>query len=523
VILDFWNNPEFVRHRRSEMRPSRTIAVVLVVIVVCVLIAMGSWADQANQLEAARHSAASSGHPTAAELQLMEQQNTQKIAHSLFGILLYAQCGLLSFWVLLMCAQGVSGERERKTWDFQRTTRLRPAELLVGKLCGEPVLAYFILLCCFPITAIAGLLGRVPFSSIVAAYLLIISSMLFAGVVGLWLSSLFESRSRGIAFLVSLAFYGIASATSGLKNTSFAGFAGFSPLTGLEPLVENTYRAFPPAIFGTFVPWLAASLLLYSTFGAWFVLMLIQNLKRDPDDLQLLSRWQVVGCAAFLNFLIYAFFNPRIPEDRNPIAFATGMVTVNAFFLFALGLATLTPHSRLKAWWRRWKAGTATLFSEDGLSWPWLLLSASAAYGLLVWGLSAWQHTLGYDPSAFRISLIQMIVVLIFVTRDVLFIQWCTLTRMRGPLLKGILYLVLYYFAIAMVAMVLDVYSSQASATLARLATPVGVFARQDGAYHFGPSVFIGMALQLTVVGALLMLIARRLSRPALAPVAAGD
>ncbi|HEY1264692.1 MAG TPA: hypothetical protein VGF06_14285, partial [Terriglobales bacterium] len=104
MILDFWSNPEFVRHRRSEMRPSRTIAVVLVVIVVCVLIAMGSWADQANQLEAARHSAASSGHPTAAELQLMEQQNTQKIAHSLFGILLYAQCGLLSFWVLLMCA-----------------------------------------------------------------------------------------------------------------------------------------------------------------------------------------------------------------------------------------------------------------------------------------------------------------------------------------------------------------------------------------------------------------------------------
>src|SRR5258708_23149730 len=39
---------------------------------------------------------------------------------------------------------------ERKTWDFQRATRLSPAELLTGKLLGEPVLAYFIVVCCLP-------------------------------------------------------------------------------------------------------------------------------------------------------------------------------------------------------------------------------------------------------------------------------------------------------------------------------------------------------------------------------------
>src|SRR5258708_22309892 len=82
---------------------------------------------------------------------------------------------------------------ERKTWDFQRATRLSPAELLTGKLLGEPVLAYFIVVCCLPIALLAGLLGGAQLGAITEAYLLIISGAVFFGIAGLWPFSLFES------------------------------------------------------------------------------------------------------------------------------------------------------------------------------------------------------------------------------------------------------------------------------------------------------------------------------------------
>ena len=36
----FWNNPEFVRHRRAELRPVRAITVAAVVILICLLVGL---------------------------------------------------------------------------------------------------------------------------------------------------------------------------------------------------------------------------------------------------------------------------------------------------------------------------------------------------------------------------------------------------------------------------------------------------------------------------------------------------
>jgi hypothetical protein len=44
-MLRFWRNPEFVRHRRSELRPTRALAVALVVLAVCLLVGLACWAS----------------------------------------------------------------------------------------------------------------------------------------------------------------------------------------------------------------------------------------------------------------------------------------------------------------------------------------------------------------------------------------------------------------------------------------------------------------------------------------------
>jgi hypothetical protein len=60
-MLRFWRNPEFVRHRRSELRQTRALAVVVLVIVICVLVGLACWISQQRLLEATRRMAAEWG------------------------------------------------------------------------------------------------------------------------------------------------------------------------------------------------------------------------------------------------------------------------------------------------------------------------------------------------------------------------------------------------------------------------------------------------------------------------------
>src|SRR5450432_3182978 len=188
-MLRFWQNPEFVRHRRSELRPARALAVALVVLVVCILVGLSCWATRLADLERARQAAIELGGNWATRLPENERLIGIEFWRRFYRSLILMQAAVLTFWSLLSCAQAVSGERERKTWDFQRTTGLKPIELLIGKVLGEPVLAYFIVLCCFPVALITGIAGQFSFLHILAAYLLLLVSALFIGLAGLWLSS----------------------------------------------------------------------------------------------------------------------------------------------------------------------------------------------------------------------------------------------------------------------------------------------------------------------------------------------
>jgi ABC-2 family transporter protein len=524
-MLWFWQNPEFVRHRRAELRSTRTLAVVFVVAVICVLIGLGCWGSYQNQLEAMRQAAAQFGGLWTQRLHDLEQQGSGEVWRRFYRVLMLLQAGVLTFWSLLACAQSVSRERENKTWDFQRATRLTPAQLAIGKLLGEPVLAYFIVLCCFPVAVVAGLAGRFSIFAILDAYVLILASALFLGLVGLWLSSLWESRSRGIGVIGAIGLYIFAAAAVSFQESSLPGLGALSPLTGLLPLVRANSSGGPyhATLFGARIPWVGMSLILYATFGAWFALMLLRNLKKDYQEMRLLSRWEAVGCAGFLNFVVYALFLPKLTWPGSAGEFATFVSAVNLAILLAIGLATLTPHERLKVWWRLRAAHAASLFSEDGLPWPWLVLSAVVAYGLMVWGLFTWKHALGPVGSALAGGAVQLLVALIFVTRDVLFIQWCKLTGLRSPLLKGVLYLGLYYTAATVLTVVSSVESEANASRIANVLMPVGVIHQGSLGFHYPASVFVGMALQLAVIGFLLMAINARLGRTAVPAAVAAD
>lgn len=520
-MLKFWRNPEFVRHARAELRPSRAILVAVVALFLCALIGLACWSQRQELLESAQESARQQGGRWIEYAQQLQIENSRETWLLLFRWLIGLQGGVLTFWSLFMCAQSISGERDAKTWDFQRTTSLTSAEITIGKLLGEPILAYFAVLCVLPVTFWAGLAGGISFAALLSCYISLIASALFLGLCGLWLSTLLETRSRGIGLVGALGLYGFTLGTYGLAMSWFPGLAAFSPLTGLHRVLDLKFdgnREAYPMLFGHVVPWLLVTLLLYASFGAWVWVMLARNLKRDYTEIRPLSRWQVVGSVAFVNFVFYALFNWSSLVNSDVLA--TFMVSLNGSLLFAVGLASLTPHERLKVWWRGRHDGTSSLFSEDGLPLPWLALSGVVAYALMLWGLLAWRFSLDFQPGTLRTAALQLLVVLVFVTRDIMFIQWCTLTRLRQPVMKGILFLCLYYVASGVMIAIASVSGERSATATMNVLTPLGTFDPHSEWHHFYVSLVGGIALQTALIATILAAISNRLGRPTLVPAA---
>src|SRR5260370_35792307 len=246
-MMPIWKNPEFVRHCRAELRSKRALTIAAVAVVIAVLIWLGCWGSRASEMALMHNQAAHLGF-TAERLAEMDRQTLIVVWFNFYSILMYAQLGILTFWSLFSCAQSISGERERKTWDFQRATRLSPGELLTGKLFGEPVLAYFIVVCCLPIALLAGVPGGVRLGNVAEADLLIISGAVFLGMAGLWLSSLFESRSRGVGLIGTFGLYLIFGFIVEARKSNFPAEAALSPIGGLHTALVNERSSRPPTI-----------------------------------------------------------------------------------------------------------------------------------------------------------------------------------------------------------------------------------------------------------------------------------
>src|SRR5208282_6738028 len=150
-------------------------------------------------------------------------------------------------------------------------------------------------------------------------------------------------------------------------------------------------------------------------------------------------------------------------------------------------------------------------FAEDGPQWPWLAVSAAVGYGLLIWGLFAWKNTLGFEIGALKASLVEFAVVMIYITRDITFIQWCRLTRMRAPVLKGILFASLYYVSTIVLSTVFSVSSETLGQYSYAVLTPAGGFETGPSNPHFQMAVFVGMGIQLALIVLLQMAIVARL------------
>lgn len=505
--MPFWKNPEFVRLVRAELRPARALTAAVLALVICGLVGLSTWGST-------------------------ESNHSNEFFKIFYLWTMGMQFVVLTFWCASACGQAISREREMKTYDFLKTTRLTTMELLVGKVLGVPILAYFTVGCTLPVSVLMGMVANYPLTTIFWTYALLVVLALFVSIMSLWASMLLEgtsARSIGLLVILPIAF------GFDLIDSAFPGLGAISVFPALLQLYKaNADMArVTPTLYGRPVSFVFLTLILYAAFGGWFALMLRQNLKKDIEQIRLLSRWQAIGFAAFLNVLFYAFLNPTkititginfngrylTPEDVS-----THAISVNGLVLFIIGIAMLSPQEKLKVWWRRHAADESPYLSEAGPPWPWLIPAAVIAYALLVAEALGLQGSIAVELWHLRLAALQLLVCLVFVTGDILFLQWIILTGMKRPVTKGILYLVLYYTAAGIFVGVLSNGAPQASSFLLGFLTPFSVFnteATMLGAAQavVWSGIYAGLVVQVGVILLLLRLLSARLSKPAIVPV----
>jgi hypothetical protein len=197
---------------------------------------------------------------------------------------------------------------------------------------------------------------------------------------------------------------------------------------------------------------------------------------------------------------------------------AAGYLALNFMILYAVGLATLTPPGRLKSWSRCSASSAPFYWSDDGPPWPWMAASAIAAFLLFVLEAVAARHFIPFSEWAVGAVAGRLFVLLVFAVRDVLFLQWRALKGVAGPVVKGMLFVILYYFTAFTIA---GFFFHPALAWF----TPLGAFV--DAEVATPVSIAVGVLLQIAASIYLLFIIRQRLAPlaapSAVAPAATGS
>jgi hypothetical protein len=431
----------------------------------------------------------------------------------LYTLLVSMQALALCLWCLSSCSQAISSERSLKTFDFLRTTRLTSWELLLGMLFGVPLMAYFVVACTLPFTFILGLYAGVSLLAMAVTYLMLFLVSVVLSLAALTISVTTDRPRAGSVVLLVLM-----SGTAAWALFVSGGAAPFPGLTailvfvGLLPLYHVAPSAFGPVFtpvpfFGVQLPSLFVSIVLYVSAGAWLLLMLVRNMKKDQEDIRFLSRWQVVAFAVYFNLLVFALLDlrtiPSISSDPASGYIALGYLGLNFVILWVIGLASLTPPARLRSGWVRASSSAAFYWSEDGLPWPWMAASALAAFLVFLLEAVVARRFIPFSEWHLGSLAAGLLVLLVFAVRDVLFLQWCVLKGFRSPVVKGMLFLFLYYIT----AFTLSGFFFHSGLVWF---TPLGALADADLAAPL--DVLVGVVLQLAMSVYLVFSIRRRLA-----------
>lgn len=243
---------------------------------------------------------------------LAQVRLTAEIQYSSF-LDLYVFVAVLEFIMVVfimpaLTAGGISGERERQTLDLMLTTRMTPAQIVMGKLMASLSTMFLLIVSSFPILALVFVYGGVTMRDIGMLMLCYMAAALFIGSLGICCSAVFKKST-----LSTVAAYGVMAAvvigTYGVNQ-----FAVYMSSMRVDSLVASVGQAAGPGSSGR----LLYLLLLNptATFLATMMRLAGTGIERVDSGILtwfgshetnvVLSRW--VECSIVIQLLAAALF-----------------------------------------------------------------------------------------------------------------------------------------------------------------------------------------------------------------------
>ena len=462
--MPLWQNPEFIRNCRAQLRLRRMLTGFMVVGVLAAVVAYS----------------------------MHQSYETAGAWAKPFMILaLSFQLGVLGLAGGMACALSIYREKENNTFDFQRVTRLTPLELTVGKLFGAPVYSYFLAACLMPAALAGAVVARVGAGYFLTGLFIMVLGSIVFHALALLMSLLSPRGGSGVPTALVLLFLPLlavpAMNQSALKTAGPWAGVVFASDGSWQTHSTTDWGGLPYAasdwtdlVFGRPMHHIPVLILLYLTLLAWLLLALVRNIKRDPENLDLYSPEQSIGFLCYLNLLVLAFYTPRewLAQQGAPVAAQRTTVFLlflglNVALLYFLGMTLLRSReqSRRRVYelavsgpgWRQavWPAGYVVVAAAC------VTLLICTRYTLA----SPLRGALDVGIAGFQAAFL-----LVAVLRDLLYFQWMKLRRSRYPLVMAVVFLGVFYTCSAILLGTLGGVGAKKSEFLALLPFPWAAF-----------------------------------------------
>jgi hypothetical protein len=233
MAVDFWNNPIVVSAFRVKYRRGGLFG--FVSLYLCLLVGGAGW------------------------LWLADNCFAGSWPETFFVALVGVQCLLLGLGASTAAGQSIRRELDQHTFDFQRVATLPPRDIVLGKILGEPALAYLCAIASFPLAVLCWLAGGVTLSVLLLAYLNVATTLFLLGVLGLRGQLRLHGTQTGTVWFILAMLWAGAQFFLLLFFKAAAAALGALATPWILPLVGSLLPL--PALYGMTVgdPWIAVS------------------------------------------------------------------------------------------------------------------------------------------------------------------------------------------------------------------------------------------------------------------------
>lgn len=405
-IGEWLDNPIFVKHLRSRLRPRAIISGILIVIVLCACAIAAGF-----------------------------EMNGFRSGLS-YSVIFALQAFLLGLLGASQVGSAVGGSRSSGVLEFHRVSPLSPAELTFGFLIGAPIREYVLFACTLPFLAVCGFMGiPTPRAIIQLLILLVFSCWVMHGLAILAaLMTRKETAGRGAPGLVVL--FGILIAPMILSGTM--------ALSRLD--VE--YRL---PLFGFSIPWLLFVLLDEAALLVFIILAALRKMR--SERLHALSKPQAMAMLLAVAALVLGGMWNQAEVNLVCMILLYTLVTVSCVLT-----AVVTPDRAeyVKGLLRARKQGRSRVHWWNDLAWNrgFLLVVCSVVLASTSFALNVGADPMGYP--AVRLPSMPLAIAngVLVVAYFGLALQYFQLTcRTHGPTFSGFFFFLIWGLPIIVGAM----------------------------------------------------------------------